>query len=138
MTTPKSNITSLKPITCQAILATGVPTFCADFRAFVERVGSVELSYLWDPIPPELAQGIAVDLGYPTWFEDHGFISLKMEKPRFDPLQVTLDQEEDKVRIRYKGAPIGFLDKNGFYRTGFHMDPKFPIKLDHGKINVQN
>ena len=137
MTTPKSNIVAFKPITCQAIAAR-IPVSCGDFRKFVKRVSGVDMHYLWDPIPPELAQGIAAGLGYPTWFEDQGFIAIEEEKPRFDPLQVFLEQEEDKVRIRYKGAPIGFLDKNGFYRTGFHMDPEFPIKLDQGKINVQN
>ena len=137
MTTPKSNITSLKPITCQAILATGVPTFCADFRAFVERVSGVELSYLWDPIPPELAPEVAASLGYLTWFEDHGF--LETEKVGFDPAQVRCVVDgANAVRIYYENCALGKITKQGFYRFESTITERLPVRCEDYKIHIQN
>ena len=142
MTTPKSNMVAFKPITCQAIAAR-VPASCGDFKEFVKRVSGVDMHYLWDPIPPELAQGIAVDLGYPTWFEDHGFIAIEGEKPGFDPLKVTLAQEKDKVRIRYNGVSFLVLSCDGAYRSSLPNPVDFPLLLEEAvpgrkKVFIQN
>ena len=130
-------ITGLKPITLKAILEAGALPSCIAFHAFTQAMVAIRPEYMWEEIPPEVAQKAAEDLEYPVWLEDHGFLSITVPEPEkpeqsepFDPMKFNLVVDLAGARLYYGGAYLGILDEQGFWRA-FFLTANLPKACDH-------
>uniref|UniRef100_A0A6M3L796 Uncharacterized protein n=1 Tax=viral metagenome TaxID=1070528 RepID=A0A6M3L796_9ZZZZ len=144
-------VKGLKPITLKAIIEAGALPSCIAFHAFTQAMVAIRPEYMWEEIPPEVAQKAAEDLEYPVWLEDHGFLNIptpepeKPEQPVFDIDKVTLQFYSGNKFLCYDGVPLIRLTEEGAYRCQavLNTDAGFPVALEtshrgYYQVKMQN
>jgi hypothetical protein len=110
---------SVQLITLQKLTLSGIPKIL--LKKFVKHALEVSIHYAWDPIPANIAQQIAVDIGEADILQEFGFIEKQSIIKELIVDETTTDF--DIIGILPNGEKWGLFkvakDGSGFIRYGY-------------------
>ena len=102
---PKKELRSIKPITIQNLVKAGA---CGNkLQEFIRQVITESVTYVYEEIPPDLAQSIVWHLDEDDWLFNHGFIEYEEELRLGDRVR-HIGDENATIVIRQEGGVSRF------------------------------